>query len=99
MIGGTERDQAPRGRVQGRPGTPRPALRGERAVALFVLGLLAFSPPLLAIFSHAGFVLGVPVLYFYLFCVWAGLILLIGLNSYPTGADGFRGGLRPGARE
>ena len=97
MIGGTEPERAPPGRAKGRPGTARPALRGERAVALFVLGLVAFSPPVLSIFSHPGFLLGIPVLYFYLFCVWAGIILLVGLNSYPSGGDAAGGASRPGS--
>lgn len=52
-------------------GTP-----GERWVALFLLGGLAFSPPLLFIFSADAAVFGIPVLYVYLFVAWGALIAL-----------------------
>jgi hypothetical protein len=52
----------------------RPQFSGERMIALFLLGLLAFNPPLLAIFSVDGRVLGLPVLYCYLFLAWGLLI-------------------------
>jgi hypothetical protein len=59
----------------------RPGLVGERAIALFLLAILAFNPPLLSIFSVDVIVFGVPLLYFYLFCAWAGIIALIGLHA------------------
>jgi hypothetical protein len=59
----------------------RPGLVGERAIALFILGFLAFNPPLLSIFSADVILFGVPLLYFYLFCAWTGLIALIGLHA------------------
>jgi hypothetical protein len=59
----------------------RPGLIGERAIALFLLAVLAFNPPLLSIFSADVIVFGVPLLYFYLFCAWAGIIALIGLHA------------------
>jgi hypothetical protein len=46
-------------------------------VAVFLLGCLLFSYPLLALFNVRGSVLGVPLLYAYLFCDWAALIVLI----------------------
>lgn len=51
--------------------------RGDRHVALFLLGLLLFSPPLLAIFRSADSLLGIPILYVYVFGAWAALILLV----------------------
>lgn len=48
-----------------------------RLVALLCLGALAFGYPLLALFNLPGTVLGVPVLYAYLFAAWAALIGLI----------------------
>ena len=52
-------------------GTPE-----ERWVALFLLGALAFSPPLLSIFSVEATAFGIPVLYVYLFIAWGALIAL-----------------------
>lgn len=68
----------------------RPGATGERSLALFLLGLLLFSPPLLSLFSIEPFVAGVPLLYLYLFAGWALLIALVGA----TAAGAHRG--RPG---
>lgn len=51
---------------------------GERLVALALLGFLLFNYPLLSIFSTDTTVLGVPLLYAYLFASW---VLLIGLMA------------------
>jgi len=52
---------------------------GSRAplLAVFLLGGLLFSYPLLALFNVHASVLGVPVLYAYLLLGWAALIVLI----------------------
>jgi hypothetical protein len=50
-------------------------LTGQRLAALAVLGWLLLTPPLLALVDHPGRVLGVPVLYAWMFGVWALLIL------------------------
>ncbi len=55
---------------------------GASFVALFLAGLVLFMPPLLLIFDGARTVLGVPLLYFYLFLAWAVLIGLIGLTTH-----------------
>lgn len=52
------------------------AEHADRLVALFVLGCLVLTYPLLALFNRSGMVLGVPLLYVYLFGVWAALIAL-----------------------
>jgi hypothetical protein len=57
----------------------KPSRTGERLVALFLLGVLVFAPPLLLIFNKAFRILGIPALYFYLFAVWAALIALVAL--------------------
>ena len=49
------------------------------------MALLAFNPPLLSIFASDALVLGVPLLYLYLFCAWGVVILLIGLNVFVAG--------------
>jgi hypothetical protein len=46
-------------------------------IAVFLLGCLLFSYPLLALFDVPASVAGVPLLYAYLFVAWAGLIVLI----------------------
>jgi hypothetical protein len=53
------------------------AVQAQRLAALFVLGCLLFSFPLLALFNTGGTVCGIPVLYAYLFGMWAGLIALM----------------------
>jgi hypothetical protein len=55
------------------------ALHSQRLIALFVLGCLLFSFPLLSLFNTGGTVWGIPVLYAYLFGVWIGLIALMAL--------------------
>lgn len=57
----------------------KPNVKGQRLVALFLLGNLLFNYPLLALFNRADTLLGVPVLYVYAFAAWA---LLIGLLAY-----------------
>ena len=46
-------------------------------IAVFLLGCMLFSYPLLALFNVGASVAGVPLLYAYLFVAWAGLIALI----------------------
>jgi len=48
--------------------------KGQRFVALCLLGTLLFNYPILALFNVPGTVLGVPVLYVYMFIAWAALI-------------------------
>ncbi|TMG74230.1 MAG: hypothetical protein E6H80_08395 [Betaproteobacteria bacterium] len=56
----------------------RPSIKGQRLAALFLLGFLLFNYPLLTLFVGPSQVLGIPVLYVYVFAVWA---LLIGLMA------------------
>jgi hypothetical protein len=53
----------------------RRPVQAQRLVALFVLGCLLFSYPLLALFNTGGTVRGIPSLYAYLFGVWVALIV------------------------
>lgn len=57
----------------------RPGVKGQRLVALFLLGCLLFNYPLLNLFTHGGEVFGIPLLYAYVFGVWAALIGLMAL--------------------
>ncbi|MGD1876039.1 MAG: hypothetical protein ACFB13_00895 [Kiloniellaceae bacterium] len=53
---------------------------GEWSVVLFVVALLAFNPPVLSIFSVPELILGIPILYLYIFAAWAGVIALLAFN-------------------
>lgn len=53
------------------------AIHAQRLVALFMLGCLLFSYPVLSLFNVGGTVAGIPVLYAYLFGVWIALIALM----------------------
>ena len=56
----------------------RTTMKGQRLVAVFLLGVLLFNYPLLALFNRTVLVFGVPLLYAYIFVAWA---LLIGLAA------------------
>ena len=51
--------------------------KGQRFVALCMLGLLLFNYPILTLFNVSGTLFGVPVLYAYIFIAWTGLIALM----------------------
>ena len=53
--------------------------KGQRLIALFVLGCLRFNYPVLSLFNLPADAVGVPVLYAYLFTAWA---LLVALMAY-----------------
>ena len=53
--------------------------RNERIVVLAIVGMLALNYPWLSLFSKNILVFGIPLLYLYLFGLWALLILLAGL--------------------
>ena len=54
-----------------------PRRTGARLVGVFLLGCLLFNYPLVALFNRKVVVLGVPLLYAYLFAAWALLIALV----------------------
>ena len=58
----------------------RPGITTERLLALFLLGIVAFTPPFLGIFNTPRLILGIPILYLYLFGMWALLIALVALT-------------------
>ena len=63
-------------------GEERMKAKGARAARLgflFLLGVLLFNYPLLALFNVQGSVFGVPVLYAYIFAAWGLLIALVAL--------------------
>jgi hypothetical protein len=51
--------------------------KGQRFVAVCMLGMLLFNFPILTLFNVSGALFGVPVLYAYLFIAWGGLIALM----------------------
>ena len=57
----------------------RPNRQRQRLVALFLLGCLLFNYPLMYVFSVNGRILGIPILFAYLFTAWAALIVLVAL--------------------
>ena len=61
--------------------------RGERLVVLALAGILALNYPLLELFNEPRLVLGIPLLYLYLFLVWGGLI---GLGAWVLEGKGQR---------
>lgn len=70
------------------------ALR-EKLVALFALGLLLFSPPLLLLFNSPNEYLGFPILYLYLFGIWAMLVALVATMAHSRKRVPGRGGPQP----
>ena len=51
--------------------------KGQRLIALCMLGCVLFNFPILALFNVSESFFGVPVLYAYLFIAWALLIALM----------------------
>jgi hypothetical protein len=58
----------------------KPNVKGQRLAALFLLGNLLFNYPFLALFNRPESVLGIPLLYLYVFGAWALLIALLALT-------------------
>jgi hypothetical protein len=56
-------------------------------MALFLLGVLLFTPPFLGIFNTPDRILGLPSLYLYLFAAWTLLIVLVTLVIESSDTD------------
>ncbi len=56
---------------------PMTSRKGQRLVGLFLLGCLLFSYPLVTIFNVRATLLGIPLLYAYLFAAWMLVIVLV----------------------
>ena len=52
-------------------------MKGQRLIALFLLGCLLLNYPLIALYARPLRVFGVPLLYAYVFFAWALLIVLV----------------------
>jgi hypothetical protein len=59
--------------------------KGQKFVALCLLGMLLFNYPILALFNVPSTVFGVPTLYAYVFFAWAALI---GAMAYLAESNG-----------
>ena len=57
----------------------RSDITGQRLVAIVLLGCVLFNYPVLSLFSKPGALFGIPLLYIYIFAVWA---LFIGLIAW-----------------
>ena len=57
----------------------RSVIRNQRLVAVFLLGVLLFNYPLLALFNRAAAAFGIPIVYAYIFGAWGLLIGLLAL--------------------
>ena len=53
----------------------------ERALAVPIVALVLWTPPLVHVFSAEGRIAGIPVLYVYFFGGWALLIVLGGMAA------------------
>jgi hypothetical protein len=67
----------------------------ERLIALFLLGVLVLTPPLLLVFNQPIRVLGIPILYLYLFLAWtvligAAAVVARGIAAADVDSDGNR---------
>jgi hypothetical protein len=60
--------------------TPSEEPRRAHLVAVSVLGGLLFGYPMLAVFDGPTTVLGVPVLWAYLFFAWAAVVALVAIT-------------------
>lgn len=65
----------------------RPGITTERLLALFLLGIIIFTPPFLGIFNTPHLILGIPMLYLYLFGAWGLLIGLVALIVHRAAGD------------
>lgn len=54
-----------------------PQLKSQKLIAIFFLGLMLWIGPLLKLFNLPDMVLGIPMIFLYLFASWALLILFM----------------------
>jgi hypothetical protein len=51
--------------------------RRDRLIGLFLLALVLLNPPILWLFGRGGTLLGMPLLYLYLFAAWLAVIAAV----------------------
>jgi hypothetical protein len=54
-------------------------MKGQRLIALFLLGCLLLNYPLISLYAGPAEIFGIPLLYAYVFFAWALLIALVAL--------------------
>ncbi|WP_428623187.1 hypothetical protein [Sedimenticola sp.] len=57
----------------------RAILTSQRLLAVFLTGMLLLFSPIVSLFDKPEFWFGIPLIYFYLFSVWAILIAAMAL--------------------
>jgi hypothetical protein len=57
----------------------RAILTSQRLLAVFLIGMLLLFSPIVSLFDRPLFWLGIPMIYLYLFSVWAILIAAMAL--------------------
>jgi hypothetical protein len=65
----------------------RSAAVRNKLVAVFLLGVALFMPPLVMLFMTGTRFAGIPLLYLYVFAAWIGLTLLLALTIEKTKGD------------
>lgn len=55
----------------------RSSITGQRLVAVFLLGCVLLNYPILFLFNRRESILGIPLLYLYIFSAWTFLIALM----------------------
>jgi len=58
---------------------PESKRRHEQLIGMLIVAVIALNYPMLSMFSKIKLIFGIPVLYFYLFLVWAVFILCMAL--------------------
>lgn len=56
---------------------PERKRQNERLIVMLVIGVIALNYPLLALFSKVKLLFGIPVLYLYIFTIWAVFIACV----------------------
>ena len=59
------------------PPNPKRGILSQRLICIFLLGVVLFNFPILALFNVSASLFGIPALFAYLFLAWAALILLM----------------------
>ncbi len=62
----------------------RTGRKQEWSLTLFAFGVLAFLPPLVGVYDRAFLVLGIPLSYLIIFCIWGFIIFATWLGSRPS---------------
>lgn len=57
----------------------RAVLTSQRLLAVFLTGMLLLFSPIVSLFDRPEFWFGIPLIYLYLFSVWALLIIAMAL--------------------